>query len=59
VQVEGAGVAREEYGTIRIHDAYIRYRLPLMVEVQSDVRGIRYVNSRQSVGKHRTAMPVE
>jgi hypothetical protein len=24
----------EDYGTIRIHNTYIRYRLPLMVEVQ-------------------------
>ena len=32
--VEITDLACEEYGTIRIHNAYIRYLLPLMVEVQ-------------------------
>jgi catechol 2,3-dioxygenase-like lactoylglutathione lyase family enzyme len=32
--VEIVDVACEEYGTIRIHNTYIRYLLPLMVEVQ-------------------------
>jgi hypothetical protein len=32
--VESVYSACEEYGTIRIHNAYIRYLLPLMVEVQ-------------------------
>jgi catechol 2,3-dioxygenase-like lactoylglutathione lyase family enzyme len=32
--VEVVDIAVEEYGTIRIHNAYIRYLLPLMVEVQ-------------------------
>jgi len=32
--VEIVDPAVEEYGTIRIHNAYIRYLLPLMVEVQ-------------------------
>ncbi len=32
--VEITDIACEEYGTIRIHNAYIRYLLPLMVEVQ-------------------------
>ena len=32
--VEISDVATEEYGTIRIHNTYIRYLLPLMVEVQ-------------------------
>lgn len=32
--VEITDLACEEYGTIRIHNTYIRYLLPLMVEVQ-------------------------
>jgi hypothetical protein len=32
--VEIVDPATEDYGTIRIHNAYIRYLLPLMVEVQ-------------------------
>jgi len=32
--VEIIDIAVEEYGPIRIHNAYIRYQLPLMVEVQ-------------------------
>lgn len=32
--VEIEGIDTEEYGTIRIHNAYIRYLLPLKVEVQ-------------------------
>lgn len=32
--VEIIDTAVEEYGTIRIHNAYVRYLLPLMVEVQ-------------------------
>jgi hypothetical protein len=32
--VEITDLASEEYGTIRIHNTYIRYLLPLMVEVQ-------------------------
>lgn len=32
--VEITDIATEDYGTIRIHNAYIRYLLPLMVEVQ-------------------------
>ena len=32
--VEITDPAREDYGTIRIHNTYIRYLLPLMVEVQ-------------------------
>ena len=32
--VEITDLATEEYGTIRIHNAYIRYLLPLMVEIQ-------------------------
>jgi len=32
--VEIVDLATEDYGTIRIHNAYIRYLLPLMVEVQ-------------------------
>jgi hypothetical protein len=27
-------IKTEDYGSIRIHNAYIRYLLPLMVEVQ-------------------------
>ena len=32
--VEIIDIATEDYGSIRIHNAYIRYLLPLMVEVQ-------------------------
>ena len=32
--VEITDIATEDYGSIRIHNAYIRYLLPLMVEVQ-------------------------
>ena len=32
--VDITDIACEEYGTIRIHNVYIRYLLPLMVEVQ-------------------------
>ena len=32
--VEIIDITCEEYGTIRIHNAYVRYLLPLMVEVQ-------------------------
>jgi hypothetical protein len=32
--VEVSDVAVEDYGPIRIHNSYIRYLLPLMVEVQ-------------------------
>ena len=32
--VEITDLAIEEYGTIRFHNAYVRYLLPLMVEVQ-------------------------
>jgi hypothetical protein len=32
--VEIVDIATEDYGSIRIHNAYIRYLLPLMVEVQ-------------------------
>jgi hypothetical protein len=32
--VEITDLTVEDYGTIRIHNAYIRYLLPLMVEVQ-------------------------
>ena len=32
--VEITALACEEYSTIRVHNAYIRYLLPLMVEVQ-------------------------
>ena len=32
--VEIVDIAVEDYGTIRIHNAYVRYLLPLMVEVQ-------------------------
>ena len=32
--VEVVPITVEEYGSIRIHNAYIRYLLPLMVEVQ-------------------------
>jgi catechol 2,3-dioxygenase-like lactoylglutathione lyase family enzyme len=32
--VEIIDIAREDYGTIHIHNAYVRYLLPLMVEVQ-------------------------
>lgn len=32
--VEVTDLTVEDYGTIRIHNAYIRYLLPLMVEVQ-------------------------
>ena len=32
--VEIVDVAIEDYGTIRIHNAYVRYLLPMMVEVQ-------------------------
>jgi catechol 2,3-dioxygenase-like lactoylglutathione lyase family enzyme len=32
--VEVIDIAVEDYGPIRIHNAYIRYRLPFMVEVQ-------------------------
>jgi hypothetical protein len=33
-EVEIAEIAVEEYGPIRIHNTYIRYLLPMMVEVQ-------------------------
>jgi catechol 2,3-dioxygenase-like lactoylglutathione lyase family enzyme len=33
-RVEIVDIATEDYGPIRIHNAYIRYLLPLMVEVQ-------------------------
>jgi len=33
-QVEIVDTAVEDYGTIRIHNAYLRYLLPMMVEVQ-------------------------
>ena len=32
--VEVVDIATEDYGPIRIHNAYVRYLLPLMVEVQ-------------------------
>jgi hypothetical protein len=32
--VEVTAITAEDYGTIRIHNAYVRYRLPMMVEVQ-------------------------
>lgn len=32
--VEIVDIAVEDYGSIRIHNAYVRYLLPLMVEVQ-------------------------
>jgi hypothetical protein len=32
--VEVVDVATEDYGPIRIHNAYVRYLLPMMVEVQ-------------------------
>ena len=32
--VEIVDTAVEDYGTIRIHNAYVRYLLPMMVEVQ-------------------------
>ena len=32
--VEIVDIATEDYGSIRIHNAYVRYLLPLMVEVQ-------------------------
>jgi catechol 2,3-dioxygenase-like lactoylglutathione lyase family enzyme len=32
--VEVTDIASEDYGPIRIHNTYIRYLLPLMVEVQ-------------------------
>src|SRR5262249_37667268 len=32
--VEVVDIASEDYSSIRIHNAYIRYLLPLMVEVQ-------------------------
>ena len=32
--VEIIDIAVEDYGPIRIHNAYVRYQLPLMVEVQ-------------------------
>jgi hypothetical protein len=32
--VELVDIATEDYGPIRIHNAYVRYLLPLMVEVQ-------------------------
>ena len=32
--VEVVDIATEDYGPIRIHNAYVRYFLPLMVEVQ-------------------------
>jgi len=32
--VEIVDTTIEDYGTIRIHNAYVRYLLPLMVEVQ-------------------------
>jgi hypothetical protein len=32
--IEITPIGVEDYGTIRIHNAYIRYLLPMMVEVQ-------------------------
>jgi catechol 2,3-dioxygenase-like lactoylglutathione lyase family enzyme len=47
--VEIVDVACEDYGTIRIHNSYIRYLLPLMVEVQY-YEGIETVSEPTAAG---------